>query len=182
MRSVVLLSSDRTQANFLDGPKKSCANGPGVCHPPDGVILLSPRMLLAIVDGGWALQNWPTAIASIHRPRECLTPVIQRASSGARNTIKSATSLGSPIRLRECMLRVRLRPTSVLVKVRRMDLNHARCNGVHADAGAPQHHLIRGNCSHYSLNRCVAWVIDPPARIAAATIAASVNIASFAPA
>ena len=36
--------------------------------------------------------------------------------------------------------------------------------------------------SYYSLNKCVAWVIDAPARIAAATIAASVSIVSLAPA
>jgi hypothetical protein len=36
--------------------------------------------------------------------------------------------------------------------------------------------------SHYSLNRCDACVIDAPARIAAATIADSVSIASVAPA
>ena len=38
------------------------------------------------------------------------------------------------------------------------------------------------SCALYSLNKCVAWVIDAPARIAAATIDASVSIASLAPA
>ncbi len=42
--------------------------------------------------------------------------------------------------------------------------------------------LLRDIYSRYSLNKCVACVIDAPARIAAATIAASVSIASFAPA
>ena len=47
--------------------------------------------------------------------------------------------------------------------------------------GAPASSL-RDIYSRYSLNKCVACVIDAPARIAAATIAASVSIASFAPA
>ena len=47
--------------------------------------------------------------------------------------------------------------------------------------GAPTS-LLRDIYCRYSLNKCVACVIDPPARIAAATIAASVSIGSFAPA
>ena len=42
--------------------------------------------------------------------------------------------------------------------------------------------LLRGICSRYSLNKCDAWVTAAPARIAAATMAASVSIVSFAPA
>ncbi len=42
--------------------------------------------------------------------------------------------------------------------------------------------LLQDICSRHSLNKCVAWVIDAPARIAAATMAASVSIVSFAPA
>jgi hypothetical protein len=47
--------------------------------------------------------------------------------------------------------------------------------------GAPTS-LLRDIWSHYSLNKCDAWVTAAPARIAAATMAASVSIVSFAPA
>lgn len=51
----------------------------------------------------------------------------------------------------------------------------------HRDMGAPTS-LHRKICSGYSLNKCDAWVTAAPARIAAATMAASVSIVSFAPA
>jgi hypothetical protein len=41
---------------------------------------------------------------------------------------------------------------------------------------------LRDTDSRYSLNKCDAWVTAAPARIAAATMAASVSIVSFAPA
>ena len=42
--------------------------------------------------------------------------------------------------------------------------------------------LLQDNCSRYSLNKCDAWVTVAFARIAAATMAASVNMVSVAPA
>src|SRR5260370_42326390 len=42
--------------------------------------------------------------------------------------------------------------------------------------------LLRDTRYRYSLNKCDAWVTVAPARIAAATMAASVSIVSFAPA
>src|SRR5579859_6852107 len=47
--------------------------------------------------------------------------------------------------------------------------------------GAPTS-LLQDICSRYSLNKCDAWVTVAFARIAAATMAASVSIVSFAPA
>ena len=47
--------------------------------------------------------------------------------------------------------------------------------------GAPTS-LLQDICSRYSLNKCDAWVTVAFARIAAATMAASVSIMSFAPA
>src|ERR1700730_7396651 len=47
--------------------------------------------------------------------------------------------------------------------------------------GAPTF-LLQDICSRYSLNKCDAWVTDAFARIAAASMAASVSIVSVAPA
>jgi hypothetical protein len=46
-----------------------------------------------------------------------LAPVTQRAPSEARNAITSATSSGLPILFSACMLRERLRSSSVFVKL-----------------------------------------------------------------
>jgi hypothetical protein len=114
-------------------------------------------------------------------PHEVMEPWVERGGSSIIGP--DATYVVEPVYDREQLIIADLDLSMIDRECMSLDVSG---HYVRPDVFSFSHRTIKkaglNIAPHYSLNKWVAWVIDPPARIAAATIAASVSIASFAPA